>query len=60
MLLRKWNREVLGHCQSKVKEFTSRIESIQALERTEANAIIEAKLQAELSEWLVRNEMIWR
>lgn len=58
--LRKWNREVLGHCQSKVKEFTSRIESIQALERTEANAIIEAKLQVELNEWLVRNEMIWR
>jgi hypothetical protein len=58
--LRKWNKEVFGHYQSRINVLTSQIESIQALERTEANAIAEALLQFELNEWLCRNEMIWR
>ena len=60
MALRKWNKEVFGHYQSRIKVLTSQIESIQELERTEANAIVKALLQSKLNEWIFRNEMIWR
>jgi hypothetical protein len=41
-------------------ELTNQIVSIQAMECTKANAAIEAKLQGELNEWFVRNEMLWK
>ena len=34
--------------------------NVQQRECTEANLIIEANLQAELHEWLLRDEMVWK
>ena len=41
-------------------ELTDQIVSIQAMECMKANAATEAKLQGELNEWFVRNEMLWK
>jgi hypothetical protein len=58
--LKKWNRDVFGHCQTKIKELNSRIEKMQMQDITEQNAKHEAALQGELNEWLRRNEVLWR
>ena len=41
-------------------ELTDQSVSIQAMECMKANAAPEAKLQGELNEWFVRNEMLWK
>lgn len=58
--LKKWNKEVFGHYQTRIKELSSRIEAIQMQGRTELIARQEAVLQGELNEWLRRNEALWR
>ena len=58
--LRRWNKEVFGHVQSRIVEFTRNIEKIQMEDPTEANGIEEAKLQTGLNTWLSRNETTWR
>jgi hypothetical protein len=58
--LNKWNREVLGHCNSMIKELSTKISEVQAQDITKVNARSEAKMQVELNEWLRRNEMLWR
>jgi exonuclease III len=58
--LKKWNKNVFGHCSTKIKELTDSIEEIQLHERTETRASQEAYLHGELNEWLRRNETLWR
>ena len=58
--LKKWNKEVFGFCQSRINALTLQIQEIQKEDATEANCIQEARLQSELSEWLLRNEILWR
>lgn len=56
----KWNNEVFGHCQTRIKEITSNIECIQCKVASESNAMEEARLQQELNLWLSRNETMWK
>jgi hypothetical protein len=56
----KWNKEVFGHCQTRIKEITSNIECIQCKVASESNAMEEARLQQELNLWLSRNETMWK
>ena len=58
--LKKWNKDVFGHCQTKIKELNYRIEKLQLHDMAEQNAKHEAVLQGELNEWLKRNEILWR
>ena len=58
--LRKWNREVFGHCQSRISEISKQIELIQCEILSVENCSKEAKLQSELNCLLSRNELIWR
>lgn len=58
--LKKWNKEVFGHCETMISNLTTRISEAQVQERTEANSMREGKLQDELNEWLRRNEVLWR
>lgn len=58
--LKKWNKDVFGHCQSRIKELTSKLEAVQGQGRTEQNVRSESILQGELNEWLRRNEALWR
>uniref|UniRef100_A0A2N9ETY0 DUF4283 domain-containing protein n=1 Tax=Fagus sylvatica TaxID=28930 RepID=A0A2N9ETY0_FAGSY len=58
--LRKWNKEVFGHCQSRISEISSQIEQIQCEAPSFENCSKEASLQFELNCWLSRNELIWR
>jgi hypothetical protein len=44
--LRKWNKEVFGHVQVRIAEFSRNIEKIQLEDPTEGNVMEEAKLQA--------------
>jgi hypothetical protein len=58
--LRKWNREVFGHCQSRISGISKQIELIQCESPSEENCAKEAKLQSDLNCWLSRNELMWR
>jgi hypothetical protein len=58
--LRKWNREVFGHCQSRISEISKQIEVIQCEMPSEENCAKEAKLQSDLNCWMSRNELMWR
>ena len=58
--LSKWNKEVFGNCNLKIKELTASITELQAKSRSERNVRKEAMLQGELNEWLRRNEVLWR
>jgi hypothetical protein len=60
MALKKWNREVFGHCLHRIDSLMLQIQQIQQNEATEENHRNEACLQYELSEWLLRNEILWR
>ena len=55
--LKKWNWKVFGHCKVRIKELTNKIKEIQKLEVTEENFKIEASLQNELAEWMLRDEI---
>jgi hypothetical protein len=58
--LRKWNKAVFGHVQTRIDEFTRSIELIQREEPTEENSNEEAHLLDGLNTWLGRNETLWR
>uniref|UniRef100_A0A2N9FSF1 Uncharacterized protein n=1 Tax=Fagus sylvatica TaxID=28930 RepID=A0A2N9FSF1_FAGSY len=58
--LRKWNKEVFGHVQARIVEFSRNIEKIQLEDPTKGNVMEEAKLQAGMNSWLSRNELTWR
>ena len=58
--LRKWNKEVFGHVQVRIAEFSRNIEKIQLEDPTKGNVMEEAKLQAGMNSWLSRNELMWR
>lgn len=51
-------QESLGNCQTKINNLIQKIKEIQMLKCTEENCKIEASLQAELSEWLSRSEIL--
>ena len=57
--LRKWNKEVFGMCQTRINSLIHKISEIQRAEPSDWNGNIEAKLQAELREWLLRSEVLW-
>ena len=60
MALKKWNKEVFGHCQRRIDVLLTKIQEIQKADCTEENYRKEAHLQAELNEWLLRNEILWK
>lgn len=55
-----WNKKVFGHCQSRINDQLQKITDVQSLYPSEHTGRIEANLQTELSEWLVRSESLWR
>ena len=58
--LRKWNKEIFGHCQTRINALTEEIVKIQAKPSSESNRREEAFIQQELNTWLSRNESMWR
>ena len=58
--LRSWNKEVFGHCQSRINDLQQKITDVQGSNPSEYMGRIEANLQTELSEWPVRSESLWR
>ena len=60
MALKKWNKEVFGHCQIRIDVLLTKIQEIQKADCTEENYRKEAHLQAKLNEWLLRNEILWK
>ncbi|XP_075658855.1 uncharacterized protein LOC142628694 [Castanea sativa] len=58
--LRKWNKEVFGHCQDKINSLLKKIKEVQDRQPSHENGLLENDLQAELSEWLLRSEVVWR
>lgn len=58
--LRKWNKEVFGHCQVRINLLMDKISVVQKRPPTEENGRIEEELQVELSEWLLRSEILWK
>ena len=58
--IKKWNKEVFGHCLRRIDVLLTKIQEIQKEDCTEENCRKEAHLQAELNEWLLRNEILWK
>ncbi len=58
--LKKWNRDVFGHCQKRINDITEQLQKIQHKDCTEENYKFEVMLQSEMNEWLLRSEMLWR
>ena len=58
MALKKWNKEVFGHCQRRIDVLLTKIQEIQKADCMEENCRKEAYLQAELNKWLMRNEIL--
>ena len=58
--LRKWNKQDIGLCHTRISELSTKIELIQCQVVTKENARLEAKLQGELNEWLTRNDILWK
>ncbi|XP_030945669.1 uncharacterized protein LOC115970144 [Quercus lobata] len=58
--LKKWNKEVFGKCQERINAIMKRIKEIQSQPPSFQYGDLEAALQAELSEWLLRSETLWR
>ena len=60
LALKKWNKDVIGHCQRRIDVLLAKIQEIQKQDCTEENCRKEAHLQADLNEWLLRNEILWK
>ena len=58
--LRKWNKEVFGHCQVRINQIMQNITEIQKKPPSDGNGRLEEALQVELSEWLARTEVLWK
>ena len=58
--LRKWNKEVFEKCQDKISTILREVKLIQYRDSSDNNGSNESKLQAKLSEWLIRSEILWR
>ena len=58
--LKKWNKEVFGRCQDRINSLIKQINAIQREPPSIHLGDLEASLQAELSEWLLRSEALWR
>lgn len=58
--LRKWNKEVFEKCQDRISTILHEIKLIQDRDNFDNNGSNESKLQAELTEWLIRSEILWR
>lgn len=56
----KWNKKVFGNCQSRINLLLQKIKDIQSNNDSADNGFFEATLQSELSEWLLRSEILWR
>ncbi|XP_030946023.1 uncharacterized protein LOC115970543 [Quercus lobata] len=57
--LKKWNKEVFGWCQDNINSLIQCINAIQKEPPTNHSGDLEASLQAELLEWLLRSETLW-
>ena len=57
--LRTWNKQVFGRCQDRINSLLSKIKHIQEKPSSQDNELTKKSLQAELSEWLLRSEVIW-
>ena len=58
--LRKWNKEVFGRCQDRINSLLKKIKEVQDRQPSHENGLLENDLQTELSEWLLRSEVVWR
>ena len=58
--LRKRNKEVFSHCQDRINSLIQKIKEIQNRQPSRNNEVAEQVLQIELSEWLIRSEVLWR
>ncbi|KAL9680177.1 hypothetical protein QQ045_018055 [Rhodiola kirilowii] len=59
-LINKWNKQVFGNVQRRIKDLKAKLESIRELSRSDGMVAEEAKIAAELDEWRLREELLWR
>ena len=58
--LESGHKEVFGKCQDRINAFIKRIKEIQSLSPSNQSGELEEALQAELAEWLLWSETLWR
>ena len=57
--LRTWNEQVFSRCQDRINLLPSKIKHIQEKPPSQDNELTEKSLQAKLSKWLLKSEVIW-
>jgi hypothetical protein len=57
-ILKRWNKDVFGHYQTMIKELSKRIAEVQNRLMRKESAMLEARFQGELNEWLTRNKAL--
>ena len=57
--LRKWNKDVFDNCQNKINSLLQSIKAVQQKPPSNNTEAIEAALQIELLEWLLRSETLF-
>lgn len=58
--LQKWNKDIFGNVQQRIKALKQEICLIRELPRTDELAKIEVKASIELDEWFAREELLWK
>ena len=56
--LLKWNKKVFGCCQDRINSLVKKIKEVQDKIPSQENELVESALQSELSEWLLRSEVL--
>lgn len=58
--LQRWNKEHLGFCSSRIKDLEDSLVYYSSLQPSEEHIRSMQKIQAELDEWRLRLELVWR
>ena len=58
--LRKWNKNVFGHCQFHIKELSLKLKAAQGEVTSKVDVFKVASIQNEPNQWLARSETLWK
>jgi len=58
--LLKWNKKVFGCCQDRINFLVKKIKEVQDKIPSQENELVESALQSQLSEWLLKSEVLWQ
>lgn len=58
--LKRWNKDIFGNVQRKIKSLKNEISMLRETDRTEETIRKEEDAAEELDDWLMREELLWK